>query len=86
MTDIPIMLQVPATVIKNWTTEKTDCIQVIYDDAAEIKYETIQGEFEFTPQIPMKEEYTHLLKEEQKLITLVPYGCTDLRITIFPLV
>lgn len=83
----PITLQVPATVIKNWTTEKTECMQVNYDDdVEEIKYETIQGEFEFTPPIPTKEEIAKLLNEEKTNITLVPYGCTSLRVTIFPII
>lgn len=44
----------------------------------------IEDDFTFSPQIPDRETAQLNLSSEKKIITLVPYGATSLRITIFP--
>jgi hypothetical protein len=43
-----------------------------------------KGDFAFTPQLPTDSTSGIRLADESELVTLVPYGCAKLRLTIFP--
>ncbi len=45
---------------------------------------TIQGDFIFTPALPDRLRLADRLEKEIQEITLIPYGATLLRITVFP--
>ncbi len=89
----PIELQVPAYRLNNW---KPDIREVILREdfyASERKGllkkwnvlgDTIKGHYVFTPQIPKRDETFSQLSGTPEIISLIPYGCAKLRITIFP--
>lgn len=92
----PIELLVPAHRVIGWDLERPSEIIVeggisdpgivqeeydtIYDDPSRLR----KGEFAFTPQLPSKSDSRMRLSEETEMVTLVPYGCAKLRVTIFP--
>jgi hypothetical protein len=49
-----------------------------------IKTEKRSGDFSFTPGLPEPNTLAKRLGKKTETITLVPYGCTNLRVTIFP--
>ena len=73
--------------VTNWENEKVTKVQrKVYKDATEqidddFTFVSVEGDFEFTPPLPKKEEMK-IGKETE--ITLVPYGTTTLRLTVFP--
>lgn len=83
----PVCLVLPAFEVTNWENEKVTSVKrQIYSDPTEqiddeFSFVTIEGDFEFTPPLPQKEQM-QIGKETE--ITLVPYGTTTLRLTIFP--
>ncbi|MBE7090426.1 MAG: hypothetical protein E7363_00735 [Clostridiales bacterium] len=83
----PVTLILPAVEVTNWANEKVTKVQrKVYKDATEqidddFTFVTVEGDFEFTPPLPKKEQMA-LGKETE--ITLVPYGTTTLRLTVFP--
>ena len=44
---------------------------------------TVKGDMIFTPKIPETKELKQRLNPLSEMVTLVPYGCTKLRVTIF---
>ena len=92
----PIELRVPARRVIGWDLNRPSEIMVeggISDPGiVEKKYDTRyddpswlrKGDFAFTPQLPSKSDSGIRLSEETEVVTLVPYGCAKLRVTIFP--
>src|SRR5665647_884738 len=50
----------------------------------EFKLEEVLGDFRFTPDLPYPETLVNSLSDVLEEVTLVPYGCTKLRISVFP--
>ena len=92
----PIELSVPARRIKNWDLQKkTEMQSEIWDVIRDPEtgkvirwvmkgHRTKQGEFYFTPSVPDRETIEKNISEKEETVTLIPYGCTNLRITYFP--
>ncbi|MFW6035544.1 MAG: beta-L-arabinofuranosidase domain-containing protein [Halothermotrichaceae bacterium] len=79
----PIMLKVSARKIKGWNIETKSLIKSNRNDKTGLKTFDIEGNFLLTPQLP-DNGVLDSVKGSKETITLVPYGCTKLRITIFP--
>jgi hypothetical protein len=83
----PIELRVLARRVSGWSLdERTTIIDHTYTGKGKGKSKKglINGNFIFTPQLPDPETLNMRLSENPERITLVPYGCSKLRITIFP--
>jgi uncharacterized protein len=92
----PIHLQVPARRVIGWDLDRPSEIvleggiddpgvvpkeyDTKYDDPRWLR----KGDFVFTPQLPMKSDAGIRLSKETEVVTLVPYGCAKLRLTVFP--
>lgn len=93
----PIEIKLKAQEIKNWDLVKPDSIQIEawdYDSTksryiGKSKYNggniyEIANEAFYTPDLPSEEFIRNNVSGKTETITLVPYGCSKLRITIFP--
>jgi hypothetical protein len=92
----PLQLMVPARKVIGWDLDRPSEITVeggiddpgLVEKAYDKKYDdpaySRKGEFVFTPQLPSKTDSGIRLAEKTELVTLVPYGCARLRLTIFP--
>lgn len=92
----PITLQVPARRVLGWGLDRPNEIVLEggIDDPGLVAKEydaqyddprwSRKGDFAFTPQLPGKLDGGLRLSEESEMVTLVPYGCARLRLTIFP--
>lgn len=70
--EAPIKLLAPARRVRQWILEK-------------VKDDEDNQVYTHTPDLPDPEGLSERLEENTEMITLVPYGCTLLRLTIFPL-
>jgi hypothetical protein len=91
----PIELRVPARLVKGWIFEKKNVMkfdkwEVKRDKQGKIKdwyingYEMKKGSWTFTPPLPDEAMLKKGLSDKVDTVTLVPYGCSKLRITVFP--
>ncbi len=78
--DAPVELLVPARKVRNWKLEKPRFIDSFLED----KDQKIKGSFAFTPPLPDPASLPQRLGKTLHSIRLVPYGCTNLRISVFP--
>ena len=78
--DAPIELHVPARKVRNWKLRRPKFIDSFLED----KDQKIKGPFVFTPPLPDPVSLPGRLGKTLHSIRLVPYGCTNLRISIFP--
>ena len=84
----PIRLHLPARRVRDWDLDRpkeveSECVQETEKGwVPAIKIE--QGDFAFTPQLPDPAELPGRLEPGVETVTLVPYGCTRLRLSIFP--
>jgi len=91
----PIELKVPAKLVNGWVLEKKT--EIIEENWQAIRNEkglvarwemvglkTVKGNYTFTPALPSAESLREMVDSKIQQITLVPFGCTKLRITIFP--
>ena len=81
----PMVVTVSAKEVKNWTLLHTDKVRAVKNLyklpwARELK----KGDFVFTPPIPSEEFIEKNGLGEEEKITLVPYACAKLRLTVFP--
>jgi uncharacterized protein len=80
----PIELQVPARRVVGWKLQRKKAITAGMIDPNGDKIVKVTGDFQFTPALPDPETLVKRLGRKLETVTLVPYGCTKLRITIFP--
>jgi len=80
----PIELHLPARKVKEWDLVKENT--VVAENITEEGLISVEkkGNFVFTPQLPPPETLKDRLEEKVEDVVLVPYGCTKLRISIFP--
>ena len=75
----PLELQVPAYKVKGWKLiQSNTCIRIEPDGKLQ------KGKFVFTPPLPERPTLAKRLAARQEIIRLVPYGCTKLRLSVFP--
>ncbi len=90
----PFELRVPAYRVLGWDLVRTNHFSTeIWGDGLDSsgqkvwmhydKY-TVKGQMIFTPAIPVGAGFRERLSTTEDMVTLIPYGCTQLRITIFP--
>jgi hypothetical protein len=80
----PVVLRAPARRVAGWGIQRLRSIQHQYYTPAGLVTERRKGAFRFTPQLPDPETLPNRLSKRLETVTLVPYGCTHLRITVFP--
>jgi hypothetical protein len=76
----PIELRVPARKVRNWKLARPKLVESFLDE----RDQKIKGRFAFTPPLPDPAGLAGRLGKRLHTIGLVPYGCTNLRISIFP--
>ena len=90
----PIELRVPAKRVNGWKIIEQDSVHsersvpVRQPDGSE-KWERVksvyrEAHYRFTPPLPKAKNLKNMLSDKIETITLIPYGCSKLRITIFP--
>jgi hypothetical protein len=80
----PIMLRVPARRVIGWQLEEMKELVQQGDWDHPQAMHTRRGQFVLTPQLPSASGPPVRLADATETITLVPYGCARLRLTIFP--
>ncbi len=84
----PVELRVPARKVRGWKAihARRAMREAWWQDGDAWCYDTrpVRGEFLFTPPLPQRGSLPGLLGRRIETVTLVPYGCTHLRMTIFP--
>lgn len=80
----PVELRVPARRVKGWRMKRVKIIDSYRDELKKMQAVKLKGEFLFTPQLPNPKTIKKRLGKRVERVTLVPYGCTNLRVTIFP--
>jgi hypothetical protein len=78
--DAPVQLRVPACRVRDWKLDKRKVITRWGPDGRK----QIRGQFTFSPSLPSSRGLKDKLQDKVEMVTLVPYGCTKLRISIFP--
>ena len=75
----PLELQIPAYKVKGWKLiQSNTCIRIEPDG------KLLKGKFVFTPPLPERRTLAQHLAARPEIIRLIPYGCTKLRLSIFP--
>jgi hypothetical protein len=80
----PILLRVPARKVRGWELVETDTVIAEVWQDGEIRQVEDHGRYRLTPPLPDPESLGERLAEKVEWITLAPYGCTKLRVTVFP--
>ena len=86
-----LRLTVPARRVRGWTIRRARMLSTLgadlVDPARNIwrsKEVILRGDFRLTPPLPDPKTLAHRLGKKVEHIELVPYGCTLLRIGVFP--
>jgi hypothetical protein len=87
----PVRIQIPARRIPGWTLRRAKTVDTIGGrliDPARNKWEHFwfkkRGDFVLTPPLPSRMLRTKTRQKDDTIISLVPVGCTLLRVTTFP--
>jgi len=80
----PIELRVPARRVRGWKLVKTKTVMAEYFRDGKLVHERLRENFVLTPQLPDPATLRKRLASKVERVTLVPYGCTKLRIAVFP--
>lgn len=85
----PIKLHVPARRVRDWQLDERGEIEQerprqVDKDVWRATRTIEKGDFAFTPQLPDPASLPARLESAVEKVTLVPYGCTRLRISVFP--
>ncbi|MEI6167940.1 MAG: beta-L-arabinofuranosidase domain-containing protein [bacterium] len=81
----PCLLHVPARRVSGWKIERPRTVKVHYwAPNGGVRDETEHGRYAFTPQLLAPQDLTGRLGKRLETVTLVPYGCTQLRLAVFP--
>ncbi|GAC22287.1 hypothetical protein [Paraglaciecola arctica] len=65
--------------LDDWPTEVNGIVQ-----KWNVNVKDVEGDFLLTPDLPEQSSLASRLSTEKKWITLIPYGATKLRLTVFP--
>jgi uncharacterized protein len=90
----PILLEVPARRLAGWELDRKQEIVLeggindpgLVPTKSNSSQMTKKGDFVFTPDLPTSESADLELASGTEMVTLVPYGCAKLRVTVFPTV
>jgi hypothetical protein len=80
----PLELRVPARRVRGWALEKRRVVETHDLVGDKLLVHRLRGRFTLTPQLPDPATLAARLGRALETVTLVPYGCTRLRITVFP--
>ena len=81
----PMTVTVKAKEVKNWTLLRQKTIRAVHNlYERPWNMETKTGDFLFTPPLPTNEFMRENGLGEEETITLVPYACAKVRLTVFP--
>ena len=84
----PIVLRLPARIVEGWNLKRTkkvkQFINRVIEGAWVVGERRYPGDFLMTPPLPDPATLPERLSQGMARIDLVPYGCTLLRMTVFP--
>jgi hypothetical protein len=87
----PIAIYVKGKKVSGWKVRKSKSMtfmKSIMTDTSlnrwEKKLTTVKGNFEMTPPLPDPKTLAKRLLKREEMLKLIPYGCTQLRIAMFP--
>ena len=81
----PMTVTVKAKEVKNWTLLRQKTIRAVHNlYERPWNMETKKGDFLFTPPLPTNEFMRENGLGEEETLTLVPYACAKVRLTVFP--
>ncbi len=83
----PILLRAPARPVAGWALQEHDSVDgMLWSNTGGVGgiEVTHKGRFRFTPPLPDKKGLAARLGKKLQMVTLIPYGCARMRITIFP--
>ncbi|MEI8242642.1 MAG: beta-L-arabinofuranosidase domain-containing protein [bacterium] len=80
----PLELRVPARRVAGWDLVRQKSILASRWFPGGFIDVTIKGDYRFTPPLPPAKGLAKRLSRKVETVTLVPYGCTKMRIAIFP--
>ena len=89
----PIQISLPAYKVKDWKIKNTTKVNQLDDWPTEVNgvvqkwnvnVKDVEGDFLLTPDLPEQSSLASRLSTEKEWITLIPYGATKLRLTVFP--